>query len=446
MGKKVQEFFDRDEKAVGSALKIRMVPFVQEEAKGTRIVDVEGKEYLDFSSSWCVANIGYCHPKLIQAVSQQVAKNNFSCYLTILSEPTIELAEKLIKLAPGDFEKKVMFGVSGSDANDCISKLVPIASGRSRFISFYGSYHGSTGGSLSMSGHSALARFIGGGNIAKIPYPYCYRCPFGKEADKCGLYCVDFLERQVFTYICPPEDTAALIVEAIQCDGGVVVPPEDYLRRIGEICDKHGIYLVLDEVKAGVGRTGKFWAFENFGIVPDAIVFAKPMGSGIPLSGVIARANILDACVACHTITLSGNPVSTAAGLATLEVIEEEGLVENARIVGAYLKERLEDLMGRHEIIGDVRGKGLLLGVEFVKDRETKEPASKETAKIVYRAFQKGLAVYYVGDHSNVLEVTPPLPLTKAEAKEGVEKLEAAITEVEQGKVSDEEIARFAGW
>jgi 4-aminobutyrate aminotransferase len=446
MGEKVQEFLDRDDKAIGAALKIRMVPFVQKEAKGTRITDIEGKEYLDFSSSWCVANIGYCHPKVVEAVSQQVAKNNFSCYLTILCEPTLELAEKLIQLAPGDFEKKVMFGVSGSDANDCIAKLVPMASGRSRFISYYGSYHGSTGGSLSMSGHSALARFIGGGNVTKIPYPYCYRCPLGEEPEKCGFACLRFLEEQVFTYLSPPEDTAAIVVEAIQCDGGVVVPPEDYFRRIRDICDRHGIYLVMDEVKAGVGRTGAFWAFENFGVVPDAIVFAKPMGSGIPLSGVIARAEIADAGVACHTITLSGNPVATAAGLATVKVIEEEGLVENARTVGAYLKERLTELMGRHEMIGDVRGKGLLIGVEFVRNRETKEPAPKETAKITYRAFEKGLAVYYVGVHSNVLEVTPPLPLTRAEADEGVDKLEAAITDVEQGRVSDEDIARFAGW
>lgn len=446
MGEKVQEFLDRDEKAVGAALKIRMVPFVQKEAKGTRIVDIEGKEYLDFSSSWCVANIGYSHPKVVDAVSRQVAKNSFSCYLTIISEPTLELAERLIELAPGDFEKKVMFGVSGSDANDCIAKLVPMASGRSRFISYYGSYHGSTGGSLSMSGHSALTRFIGGGNVTKVPYPYCYRCPLGGELKSCGLYCLDFLEEQVFTYLSPPEDTAALVAEAIQCDGGVVVPPEGYFERVREICDRHGIYLVMDEVKAGVGRTGQFWAFENFDIVPDAIVFAKPMGSGIPLSGVIARAKIVDAGVACHTLTLSGNPVAAAAGLATLEVIEEEGLVENARTVGAYLKERLTYLMERHEIIGDVRGKGLLIGVEFVKDRKTKHPAPKETAKITYRAFEKGLAVYYVGVHSNVLEVTPPLPLTKAEADEGVEKMEAAIEDVEQGRVSDEEVARFAGW
>lgn len=446
MEKIVQDFIDRDEKVVGSAMKIRVIPFVQKEAKGTRVTDIEGKEYLDFSAGWCVANIGYCHPKVVEAVSQQVAKNSFSCYLTVISEPTLELAEKLVNLVPGDFEKKVVFGVSGSDANDAIHKLLPMATGRSRFISFFGSYHGSTGGSTSMSGHSALARFIGGGNVVKIPYPYCYRCSYGKESDKCGLFCLDFLENEVFTYICPPEDAAALIVEAIQCDGGVVVPPKDYFKRVRAICDKHGIYMVLDEVKAGVGRTGKFWAFENFDVIPDAITFAKPMGSGLPLSGVIARSNIVDAGVACHTITLSGNPVATAAGLATLQVIEEEGLVENARTVGAYLKKLLIDLMERHEIIGDVRGKGLLIGMEFVKDRKTKDPAQKETAKITYRAFQKGLCVYYVGVHSNVLEISPPLTLTEAEAEEGVEKLEAAITDVEQGLVSDEEIAQFAGW
>jgi 4-aminobutyrate aminotransferase len=443
---RIQEFIDRDEKVIGSAMKIRLYPLVAMEASGNRIIDVEGKEYLDFSANWGVANTGYGHPRIVEAVSQQMKKNSFSTFTSVLCEPTVELAEKLVERVPGDFEKKVWFGLSGSDANDCIAKLLPLATGRSRLVSYFGAYHGQTMGSLSLSGHTAQARFIGGGNVTKVPYPYCYRCALGKQPENCDLACLKFLESHVFASVCPPDDTAAIIIEAIQCDGGDIVPPQDYLKHLRQLCDKHGIYLVVDEVKIGIGRTGKFFGFENFGIVPDAVVFGKPIASGMPLSGVVGRANILDAGVASHLFTTAGNPVSTVAGLMTLKIIEKEGLMANAESIGAYMKEKLKDLMGRHEIIGDVRGKGLVLGIELVRDRGTKEPASKETAKICYRAFQKGLVLFYVGIYSNVLEITPPLTLTKEEVDEGIEKLESAMIDVEKGKVSDEELTRFAGW
>jgi 4-aminobutyrate aminotransferase len=443
---KVMSLIERDEKVIGSAMKIRLFPLVVEKGEGNRLIDVNGKEYIDFTANWGVANTGYCHPKVTERIKKQVDKNTFSSYTTVINELGVELAEKLIQLTPGNFEKKVWFGLSGSDANGCIFKMVPMAKQRSRLVSFCGAYHGQTFGSLSISGHTAQAKFIGAGNVTKIPYPYCYRCAFDKSPENCGLYCLDFLENHIFKTVCPPEDVAGIIIEAIQCDGGDVVPPDGYLPRLQQICEKHGICLVLDEVKIGVGRTGRFFGFEHFNVVPDAISFGKPIASGIPLSGVIARKEILDAGVATHLFTAGGSPIAAAAALATIDVVINEGLMENAEKVGNYLKSKLMELKGKYEIVGDVRGKGLVLGVELVKDRETKKPASEETAKLCFRAFQKGLVIFYVGIHSNVLEFTPPLTLTEQEVDEGVAILEEALIDVINGKVAGEDLVRYTGW
>ncbi len=441
-----EAIYRREEQAVGQAMKIRLFPLVMERASGARIYDADGREYIDFSANWAVANTGYCHPKVVKAVQEQVARNTFASHCTVVTEPAVELAERLIRLFPGGGEKRVWFGLSGSDANDCVSKLFPLATGRSRLISFFGAYHGQTMGSLSLSGHTAQAKFIGQGNVVKLPYPYCYRCPFGRERGSCGFLCLDFLENWVFKSVSPPEDTAAILIEAVQCDGGDVPAPPDYHKRLKAICEKHGILYVVDEVKIGFGRTGKMFGIETYGVVPDAIVFGKPVASGLPLSGVIAPKSILDASVATHLFTTGGNPVSAAAGLATLDVIQEENLPANAARMGEYILGKLKEMQSRIGLIGDVRGKGLVIGVELVKDRKTKEPASREAAKAVFQAYKHGLVIFYVGLHSNVLEITPPLVLTKAEADEGLEKLDRALRDVEAGRVSEEEVARFAGW
>lgn len=440
------QLIDREEKVIGSSMKIRMYPLVADKAKRARIFDVDGKEYIDFTANWGVANTGYCHPKIIDAIKKQAEKNTFASFTTVITESGIELAEKLIEITPGDFEKKVTFGLSGSDANDCISKLVTLATGKHRIISYFGAYHGQTMGSLSMSGHTAQAKFIGTGNIVKIPYPYCYRCAFDKTHENCDLTCLRYLENYIFKTICPPEDTAAVIVEAIQCDGGDIVPPAEYMHQLKKICERNNIFIIFDEVKIGVGRTGKFFGFEHFDIIPDAVVFGKPIASGLPLSGVIARKEILDSSVATHMLTTGGCPISTAAALATINIVVNEGLMKNVEDMGNYLKHQLLELKEKYEIIGDVRGKGLILGLELVRDRKTKEPASKETAKICYRAFQKGLIIFYVGIHSNVLEFTPPLNITKEDVDTGLRILEESIIEVLNGKVSDEELQRYAGW
>lgn len=446
MYKKAEAVYNRDDKYIGAVLKIRQFPLVAEKTEDCRIVDPNGKEYLDFTASWGVANTGYGHPAIRQAIKDQLDLNSFTTLTSILNEPSVALAEQLTQKVPGGKEKKVFFGLSGSDANDCAAKLAPLYTGRPRLISFFGAYHGQTMGSLAVSGHTAQAKFIGGGHVVKVPYPYCYRCPFDKDSDDCNCFCVDFIEKNVFSSISPPEDTAAIFAEAIQCDGGDIVPPPGYFQRLQNLCKKHNILLIMDEVKIGVGRTGKFFGFEHFDVEPDVVIFGKPIASGMPLSGVIADQDFLDCITAGHLFTTAGNPVSAAAGLATLQVIEDEKLIDKAADSGEYFLKRLKELQESYNLIGDVRGRGLVIGVELVRDRKTKEPADVEAAKICYSAFNKGLAVFYVGLYSNVLEIMPPLTITKADIDIGIDILEASMKDVLEGNVSDEEIARFAGW
>jgi 4-aminobutyrate aminotransferase len=295
-----------------------------------------------------------------------------------------------------------------------------------------------------MSAHIAMTPFIGGGHVVKAPYPHPYRCPFGDDLGDCAERSIRFLEDYIFKTICPPGDVAGIIVEAMQSDGGDIVPPPNFLPMLADLCRRHNIYLVLDEVKVGLGRTGQMFAFQHAGVTPDVVILGKSLGGGLPLSAVVARAEILDAGFALFTAT--GNATCCAAGLATLEAIENEGIVANAAKVGAYLHHKLRQLQANHALIGDVRGLGLIQGVELVKDRRTKEPAQVETAKVAYRAFELGLLVFYVGMFSNVLEITPPLLMTEAEVDEGAAILDQALAAVAAGKVSDEAVARYAGW
>ncbi|MFZ7942615.1 aspartate aminotransferase family protein [Neobacillus sp. 19] len=324
-------------------------------------------------------------------------------------------------------------------------KLVPLEKNRPRMISFMGSYHGQTMGSLSLSGHPAQSLFIGSGNVVKIPYPNPYRPPFG-ETKNLTEQLIQYLEQEVFKTICPPETTAGIIVEGIQSDGGLLVPPADFLPRLQEVCRRYGIHLIFDEVKVGLGRTGKWFSFDHYGIVPDAVVLGKSLGGGLPISAVVARKEILDVGTGIHMFTASGNPVSTTASLETLHIIEDERLIDNARINGEYFKDLLQQLKNKYEWIGDVRGKGLAIGVELVEDRVSKTPAAEKTAAICYRCYELGMLVFYVGINSNVIEITPPLTISKEEIDLAVSIFDQAFSDLEEQKINMEKVKQYAGW
>jgi 4-aminobutyrate aminotransferase len=438
----------RDAATLGDVLKVRFFPLAVESAQGCTITDVEGRRYLDFMAGWAVANTGYGTPEIVEPVIEQMRKTSFSTLTALVNEPAVELAERLIALMPGDFPKKAWFGLHGSDACDALGKLVPMATGRPRIVSYIGGYHGQTGGSAVMSGHTAQARVTGGGNVVKVPYPYPYRCPFGPcSADECSLRCLDYVENYIFRTICPPRDTAAIIVEGVQSDGGDVVPTDNYMPALEAMCRRHGILLLFDEVKIGFGRTGKMFCFEHWGVTPDAVAMGKAIGSGVAaLSAVVARREILDVGAAINMYTVAGNPAACTAGLATLSYIQQRNLAANAREIGAYLLDGFKALAQRHPLIGDVRGKGMILGVELVRDRGTREPAAREAAKVAYRCKELGLIVFYGGIYSNVLEITPPLILTRDQASQGLAILDQALADVEAGRFPDEKLGIYAGW
>jgi 4-aminobutyrate aminotransferase len=439
------EYLKREERVIGKIIGIRFYPIVVERALGSRVFDVDGKEYIDFSSQWAVVNLGHNHPEVIEAVRSQLERLVFSSHTTFPNTVAIELAERLVELTPGSFEKKVWFGLTGSDANELIYKIMPVYSRRRRMLGFQGSYHGQTMGALSLSGHKALTRFIGFPNVVKAPYPFCYRCPFKQTYPECGLLCLDFLEDNVVENA-PAEDLAAVIIEPVQSDGGVIVPPLEFIPRLYRICRDRGISLVVDEVKVGFGRTGRFFAIEHFDVAPDVISMAKPMASGFPLSAVVGRAEIMDAALAAHLFTSSAHPVSCAASLATINVIRREKLLERASKMGNYILERLKEIAEKHQLIGDVRGMGMILGVELVKDHRAKMPATFETASLVYRAYELGLLLTYVGTYSNVVEITPPLTIGIEEVDRALEILEKALDDVEKDRVDRESVRRFVGW
>jgi len=353
----------------------------------------------------------------------------------------------LCQITPGNGPKKVSFGLSGSDANDGAIKLARSFTKRQKVIAFFRSYHGTTYGAMSLSAINLnMRRNLGPllPEIYHVPFADCYRCPFKLEPSRCSLACIDYL-KMLFDTTIPAEEVAAIIVEPIQGDAGIVVPPDKYLPALKKICEEHGILFVAEEVQIGFGRTGKWFAVEHWDIEPDVIILGKAIASGMPLSALVARKEIMDSWNApAHLTTMEGNPVCCAAALATIETIRQENLVEKSRELGDYIQGRFNELKKEHELIGDVRGRGLLIGVDLVTDRESKQRAEKAAAKICWRCWEKGLILTFFS--KSVLRVAPPLVITRTEAEHALDIIEDSFKELEAGKIPDEVLDNIRGW
>ena len=433
--------YERDGKAIGSLQKLRFFPLAVAGGKGARLIEESGRELIDFSGAWGAASLGYGHPAIVEAVSRAVANPAGASILSASNEPAVALAERLLASFPGKDTHKVWFGHSGSDANEAVFRAVTKATGRSGIVAFSGAYHGCTIGSMAFSGHTVQAGAAKTEGLLQLPHPDPYR-PYRDDCS--GDAVLDFFRARLNE--ATPGSFAAAFIEPILSDGGVVVPPEGFLQKFAALCREHDILVVCDEVKVGLGRSGKFHCFEHEGFVPDILVLGKGLGGGLPLSAVIAPSSILDCASAFAMQTLHGNPVCAAAGSAVLNAIEKQQLTEAARHKGERLYRALLRLAERYPLIGNVRGRGLACGVELVKEGESRTPAKHETMKLIYRAYELGLVLYYVGMNGNVLEITPPLTITEEEIDQAIDILDHAFSDVSHGRVPDSIIDGFDAW
>jgi 4-aminobutyrate aminotransferase len=433
---------ERDAKYLAGIGKLRTYPLTIANARGNRLIEEDGREVLDLSGAAGAALLGYGHPAVIEAARRGFTECASASDMFGASESAVALAEQLLAITPEAGDHKVWFGHSGSDANDTAMRAITAATGRKRFLSFYGAYHGGVSGSMSVSSHPSQQHSLPRAGLVQIPYANPYRPLSGDDAAKAVFDYLDFL----FTCGCPPEDIGALFIEPLQSDGGMLVPPPGFLRELSARCRSHGILIVSDEVKVGLGRPGRWHCYQAEDFVPDVVTFGKGLGSGVPISAIVAPRAIMDFQEAFALITTTGNSVCTSVASAVLRTIEQDGLIANAAARGEQIMAGLRALQDKHPLIGEVRGRGLAIGFELVRDRTTKEPATSEAAKVVLRGYQLGAAFTYVGMFSNVPELTPPLTLSEAEADEALAIIGQAIDDVENGRVSDDEVAAFAGW
>ena len=430
-GPKAREIVERDHAVISPSFG-RAYPLVIKKSEGCIVTDVDGNEFIDLNAGLAVCNVGHSHPRVIEAIKNQVDKFLHYSYTDFYYVNYIDLGETLHDLLPGDFEKKFFYGNSGAESVEAAIKLSRWHSRRQMILAYIGSFHGRTMGAVSLTASKPAQRryfapFIPG--VEHIFYPYCYRCPFNLEYPDCSFRCVTYIDDYLFHKFVPPEEVSMILTEPIQGEGGYVVPPDGYFDELRKLCNEHGILIAADEVQTGLGRTGKWFASEHFGLVPDIVCMAKGIAAGLPLGVTASRADLMDWTPGSHASTFGGNPVSASAAIEVLKIIKEEKLLENAEKVGGHLLKRLEEMKEEHPMIGDVRGRGLMVGVELVKDKESKEPAKKETDEVMMRCFEKGAAIVNCG--VSTIRWMPPLIITKELIDSALEIFDEVLGKVE---------------
>ena len=431
-GPKAQAMLARDKKHTSPSYP-RDYPFVMDHGQGAECWDVDGNRYIDFAAGIAVLATGHAHPEVVKAIQQQAEK-----FIHISSDyyhdPMVSLGEKINEIAPMKEDVGIFYANSGTESVEAAIKLARYATGRSRFIGFLGGFHGRSMGSLSFTASKFTQQerfFPTMPGVWHVPFADPYRpvliTPPGGDV---GDAVVDYIENVLFASALPPEEVAAVMVEPIQGEGGYIVPPPHFFPRLRKLCDQHGMLLIADEVQSGVGRTGKWWAIEHWGVEPDIVCIAKGIASGVPLGLMVARESIIAKWPAgAHGNTYGGNPLACVAAHKTIELIEQ-GMMQNASTVGEYILDALAEMQVRHPSMGDVRGKGLMIGLELVKDKKTKEPAKKLRNALVHGCFERGLLT--LGCGASATRFMPPLMLSQELADEGLEIFEDALTEAEK--------------
>ena len=427
-GPEAKKVLEKDRKFVSQSY-TRVYPLVVKKARGVWVEDVDSNRFLDFTSGIAVCNTGHCHPKVVEAIRRQADQLIHMSGSDFYYDLQSNLAAKLAAITPGPKEKRVFFGNSGAEAIEAALKLARYHTKRPRVLAFLGAFHGRTMGALSLTASKVIhekgfSPLLPG--VTHVPYAYCYRCPYHhQEYPGCGTGCVEWIRDDLFKRSIPPEEVAAIFVEPIQGEGGYIVPPPEFHQKLYDLAKEFGILFVVDEVQSGMGRTGRMMAIEHWGVTPDMIALAKGIASGMPLGATVSQSEVMDWVPGSHASTFGGNPISCQAALTTIELLKD-GLVENASRLGDYLLSKLRDFQRRFHLIGDVRGKGLMIGIEIVKDPMTKEKAIEERSKIIQACFERGLLILGCGE--NVIRFCPPLIITQREADTALAIFEEVLT------------------
>lgn len=404
-----------------------------DKAQGATIVDVEGREFIDFGGGIAVMNVGHSHPKVVQAIKAQAEKFTHTCFMVTPYAVPVQLAEKLCETVPGDFSKTAMFANSGAEAVENAIKIARYATRKSAIIAFDNAFHGRTLLGMTLTSKVKPYKFGFGPfapEVYRMPFAYCYRCPLNLDYPSCDVACADLLN-DFFVSNVAPESTAAIIVEPVQGEGGFIVPPKAYVSKLKAICEKNDVLFIADEIQTGIGRTGTMFAMEHFGVSADLTTVAKSLAAGMPLSAVVGRQDIMDVV---HPSgiggTYGGNPVACAAALAVMEIMDEEDLIQRAQKLGDRLQSELDGFKKEYEIVGDVRGLGPMMAMELVKDRESKTPAADEAKALSNYCYDRGLILLTCGAYGNVVRLLMPLVISESQLVKGLEILNDGLAAI----------------